>query len=110
MTPRSAILLCERSRLVMVELPARPVARMRIVLSSSRLHGSERIVSVSVTRSALASEVTSDLQGFGFSLRLGFGFSLRLGFGFLLRLGFGLLLRLGFGLAQRLDERGQGQG
>lgn len=59
MTPRSAILLCERSSDVMVELPCSPDARMRTVLSSSRLHGSERIVSVSVTRSAFASDVTS---------------------------------------------------
>jgi len=43
----------------MVELPCSPDARMRTVLSSSRLHGSERIVSVSVTRSAFASDVTS---------------------------------------------------
>ena len=59
LTPRSAILLCERSRAVMVLLPARPVASTRIVLSSSKLHGSDRMVSVSVTRSAFCNEATS---------------------------------------------------
>lgn len=59
LTPRSAILLCERSIDVIVTLSWRPVASTRTVESSSRLHGSERIVSVSVTRSALASDATS---------------------------------------------------
>lgn len=49
LTPRSAILLCERSREVMVALPCSPVARMRVVLSSSKLHGRASTVSVSVT-------------------------------------------------------------
>mmetsp|Transcript_2784 Transcript_2784/g.7779 ORF Transcript_2784/g.7779 Transcript_2784/m.7779 type:complete len:238 (-) Transcript_2784:467-1180(-) len=58
-TPRSAILLCERSSDVMVLFACSPVARTRVVLSSSRLHGRERMVSVSVTRSAFCSDVTS---------------------------------------------------
>mmetsp|Transcript_16063 Transcript_16063/g.52313 ORF Transcript_16063/g.52313 Transcript_16063/m.52313 type:complete len:205 (+) Transcript_16063:427-1041(+) len=59
LTPRSAILLCDKSRAVTVEFSARPVARMRTAGSSSRLPGRESIVSVSVTRHALAREVTS---------------------------------------------------
>lgn len=58
-TPRSAILLCDKSSEVSVAFPCSPVARMRVVLSSRRLHGSASTVNVSVTFSALASDDTS---------------------------------------------------
>mmetsp|Transcript_22051 Transcript_22051/g.64944 ORF Transcript_22051/g.64944 Transcript_22051/m.64944 type:complete len:284 (+) Transcript_22051:180-1031(+) len=59
LAPRSAILLCERSRLVSVQFSARPPAMARTLASSSKLHGKARTESVSLILSAFASDEAS---------------------------------------------------